>query len=285
MNLPPQTSGPPVPDWTSLELPDAWPDRIPLSNPLNFVKFIRLLVFGKRQRVKLPAGLPGAERIPKYVLLEFHNLPNGNFSKSISRGYAKGFDRVMLGLLHQARARLAKALQPATRAVDLGCGAGHMAGALVAAGSEQVWGLDPSPYLLQYGAERYPMVRFLHGVAESLEFENGSLDAVSACFLFHELPPGYADQALREVHRVLRPGGRLGLLEPSEIQRTASAWQLWRRYGWRGLYFAAVARFMFEPFLDAWHRRDVPAWFIANGFRIVDDQDSCPYRMIVVERR
>src|SRR5690606_25206123 len=87
---------PRVPDWRSLELPDPWPDRLDLRRPRHLWQFLRCIT-GRRQRVQLPDNLPGRDALPKYVLQEFHNLPNGNYSKKVTRGYITGFDRVMLG--------------------------------------------------------------------------------------------------------------------------------------------------------------------------------------------
>ena len=124
-------------DWASVELPDAWPDQLDWKHPLTAWRMVRRVVGRSRERVRLPSGLPGAERIPKYILQEFHNLPNGNYSKHISAGYARWFDRVMLGTMAGGRARVAASLQGARRVIDLGCGGGHMAGQLRRSGSYQ----------------------------------------------------------------------------------------------------------------------------------------------------
>ena len=164
---------PSVPDWGGLELPDSWPDRLDLRRPRQLLALLRRTVASRRSRVQLPAQMPGAELLPKYLLQEFHNLPNGNYSRRISRGYITGFDRVMLGHMRTARTRLADFLRGCDSAIDIGCGGGRTAAALHAAGVREVWGLDPSPYLLQHAAHDFPQLRFVQGLASLVRLGRG----------------------------------------------------------------------------------------------------------------
>ena len=131
-------------DWATAELPDAWPDRIP--NRFQRLAMVFRSMAGKRvRRVQLPDALPLRRALPKYLLQEFHHLPNGNYSKTITRGYARSFDKAMLGSLAVARAEIARRLAGGTCVLDVGCGGGQLTGALLAAGLPQVWALEPSP--------------------------------------------------------------------------------------------------------------------------------------------
>ena len=271
-------------DWAHIDLPDAWPDQLDWRRPATALRLLGRALAGRRERVRLPEGMPGAERLPKYLLQEFHNLPNGNYSKHVGSGYARWFDRVMLGTMAAGRARLAQALQGAGRVIDLGCGGGHMAGALLASGVPEVWGLDPSPYLLQCAARAYPGVHWLQGMAESTGLPDASFDGASACFLLHEIPPRHLVGVLSELRRILRPGARLAVLEPSPVQWNGSAWRLWRDHGWRGLYFKWLAWHAYEPFAPAWHRQDFARLLADNGFRVERDESGCPFRFVQAVR-
>ncbi|WP_317930871.1 class I SAM-dependent methyltransferase [Halioxenophilus sp. WMMB6] len=279
-----QEADPRVPDWRSLSLPDAWPDSLNFRNPKELFAFLVQMAGKSRQRVEIPADMPGANRIPKYILQEFHNLPNGNYSKRITRGYITGFDRMMLGSLNKVRQQVVGVMRGLQSVVDIGCGGGHLANALQRAGVADVWGVDPSPYLLQHAATDYPKVKFVQGIAEQTGFAEQRFDGIAICFLLHELPPKYLDGALAEFHRILKAGGLLAISEPSALQMDCSWWQVWRQWGWRGLYFALLAKLVHEPFVKAWHQQDIVAKLAQFGFELVSDEDQLPIRQIVARK-
>lgn len=270
--------------WAEAKLPDAWPDELDPRRPSQLWRLLRGAMLRQTRPVRLPPGLPGAERLPRYLLQEFHHLPNGNYSKTLTRGYALWFDRVMLGSLHRARRDMARRLAGARCVLDVGSGGGHTGGALQEAGVPEVWALEPSPYLLQHAARRYPELNYAQGVIERTTFADGQFDGATACFVFHEIPPRYADRALAELHRVLKPGARLLIAEPSAQQWRDDRRTLWRRHGWRGLYFKFLAKRVFEPFTAAWHERKLPAWFASHGFVLEEDRDEMPCRLLVARR-
>ncbi len=259
---------PEIVDWANVALPDAWPDALDLRIPSHVVTYVRRQL-GARRRVEVPAGMPGAAELPGYLRQEFHHLPNGFYSKRLADAYARWFDRFMLGHTVRARRRLAAALSGCGAVLDAGCGTGGLAAALRAAGVAEVWGIDPSPYLLQIAARRCGDVRFVQGVIEQTAFAPARFDGVGACFLFHELPAHVADAALAEIHRIVAPDGLLVIAEPSAVQR---------------LYFAMLARWMHEPFVDGWHRRDLATWLRAHGFTPLHDETRTPIRFIAARR-
>lgn len=278
-----RTADPPVPDWTQLNLPDAWPDEL-IARPLEAWRLI-VRIFGKRRRVQVPDDMPGREWLPKYILQEFHSLPNGNYSKRLTHGYITGFDRVMLGRMRRAREHIADVLRGCTSVLDVGCGGGRTAALLRARGIPDVWGLDPSPYLLQHAARAFPEVKFVQGIAERTVFRAARFDGIAACFLLHEMPPAYIERALAEFHRILRPNGLLAICEPSPIQMQLSPWRLLRRDGLLGCYFWLLARLVHEPFVDAWHRRSAADMLTVAGFDVLSDSHEMPVRHILARRR
>jgi ubiquinone/menaquinone biosynthesis C-methylase UbiE len=222
--------------------------------------------------------------LPKYLLQEYHHLPNGNYSKRLTKGYITGFDKLMLGTMTQARQCLAQWLRSCRSVLDVGTAGGRTAAAVLAQGCDDVWGLDPSPYLLQHAARRFPNIRFVQGTAEHTPFVDARFDAVSACFVLHELPPKYVQSAFLEIARILRPDGMLAICEPGAEQLHASIADLWRRHGWRGVYFHLLARSVHEPFIHAWHRLDIHAALQQAGFTVLADEEYFPSRMILARR-
>ncbi len=274
-------------DWSAATLPDAWVDRIDLGTLTGWIAYGRSWM-GPRRKVQLPPDMPGGERLPAYLRQEFHHLPNGVYSKRHADGYARWFDRLMLGRTVAARARLAGELVGSHAVLDVGCGTGGLAAAMVAAGIPEVWALEPSPYLLQLAAARHRRVRFVQGVVEDTRFPSARFDGVGACFLFHELPPRAADAALDELHRILVPGGRLVIAEPSPLQFDRGDWRRLlrrgRRHGLLGVYFHLLANCMHEPFAQGWHRRDVASWLAEHGFRLIADETGMPIRLLSAVR-
>lgn len=271
-------------DWGDVALPDAWADEATHRGLRGAFRIIRR-VFGKRGKVQLPEGVPGVECIPRYALLEFHHLPNGNYSKRLTRGYIRGFETSMLGEMRRVRERMAHDLAGTRSVLDVGCGGARMAGHLMGEGREDVWGIDPSPYMLNAAAENWPELNLKQGVMEALPFPDQRFDGVSVIFVFHEMPPPYARQGLAEIARVLRPGGRLVVAEPSPSHYNASFLESIRRFGWRGAYFNVLARLVHEPFVRAWHGMDFAAEAEKLGLRVEFEEDGMPIRYWVLHRR
>jgi ubiquinone/menaquinone biosynthesis C-methylase UbiE len=94
------------------------------------------------------------------------------------------------------------------RVLDLGAGTGKLTRALVAAGHD-VLAVDPSPPMLDMLRRSLPAVDVRKGAAEALPVADADVDVVVVAQAFHWFDQ---DRALSEIARVLRPGGRLGLV-------------------------------------------------------------------------
>ena len=92
--------------------------------------------------------------------------------------------------------------------LDLAAGTGKLTALLVVTGSEVV-AVEPVAEMRAVLEAALPGVRALPGTAEAIPLGSGTVDAVTVGQAFHWFR---GDEALREIHRVLRPGGGLGLL-------------------------------------------------------------------------
>ncbi|SEG34010.1 demethylmenaquinone methyltransferase [Bryocella elongata] len=106
--------------------------------------------------------------------------------------------------------------RPEAQVLDLCCGTGDMTHALLAlrpANGEPLTGLDFSSQMLARAHAKYPAanIRWVEGDAMHLPYPDASFDLITAAFGFRNLT-NYAE-GLRELHRVLKPGGQLGILE------------------------------------------------------------------------
>jgi ubiquinone/menaquinone biosynthesis C-methylase UbiE len=113
------------------------------------------------------------------------------------------------GLDRRWRAETARAVvSPGDRVLDACCGTGDLAIAAQRAGGKVI-GLDFSERMLQRARAKSDQVEWIHGDALALPFEDGSFDAATVGFGVRNLED--LEGGLRELRRVLRPGGRVGI--------------------------------------------------------------------------
>ena len=123
-----------------------------------------------------------------------------------------GVRRIRRRLLDQA------GLQPGQRVLEIGCGTGSL---LLAAKQAQpaavIVGLDPDLAALaraqRKARRRHLAVQLDRGYADELPYADDSVDVVLSSFMLHHVPADQREPAMREVLRVLRPGGALHLVD------------------------------------------------------------------------
>jgi demethylmenaquinone methyltransferase / 2-methoxy-6-polyprenyl-1,4-benzoquinol methylase len=100
--------------------------------------------------------------------------------------------------------------QPGEKILDIAAGTGTSAAALAKKGAE-VTALDLSAGMIAVGRERHPEITFVEGDAERLPFADDTFDAVTISFGLRNVNDPI--QALAEMVRVLKPGGRVVVCE------------------------------------------------------------------------
>jgi demethylmenaquinone methyltransferase/2-methoxy-6-polyprenyl-1,4-benzoquinol methylase/phosphoethanolamine N-methyltransferase len=128
----------------------------------------------------------------------------------LSLGREKKFRRAALDLV---------SIEGGMDILDVGCGTGSLA---VAArhdlGDEgNVVGIDPSSNMIDLARQKAEkagvQVDFRVGVIENLEFEAETFDLVLSSLMMHHLTDELKERGLQEIKRVLKPGGRLLIIE------------------------------------------------------------------------
>jgi ubiquinone/menaquinone biosynthesis C-methylase UbiE len=106
-------------------------------------------------------------------------------------------------------------LEPGSSVLDIGCGTGTLAIAAArhVGARGKVYGIDASPPMIAratWKAKRAGAnVVFQSAAAERLPFRDHRFDVVLSTVMLHHLPRTTREQCLREVARVLKPGGRV----------------------------------------------------------------------------
>jgi demethylmenaquinone methyltransferase/2-methoxy-6-polyprenyl-1,4-benzoquinol methylase len=139
-----------------------------------------------------------------------------------SEGVRSMFDRIApvydamnrlmtAGLDQRWRREAAEAVvRPGDRVLDSCCGTGDLAIAAAAAGGN-VTGIDFSKPMLERARSKAPDIEWVEGDALALPLADETFDSATVGFGVRNLSE--LDKGLRELRRVLRPGGRLAILE------------------------------------------------------------------------
>jgi SAM-dependent methyltransferase len=138
---------------------------------------------------------------------------SGEVHPTAARGFsaaAREYERARPSYPEEAVDRLIQELEVRRggRMLDLGAGTGKLTRLLAPTGARLV-ALDPVEAMRKACAVMVPEAMVLGGVAESLPFGEGTFDAVVAGQAFHWFE---GPQALTDIHRILKPSGRLGLI-------------------------------------------------------------------------
>jgi ubiquinone/menaquinone biosynthesis C-methylase UbiE len=161
----------------------------------------------------------GDGRYPTYYLQNFHYQTGGWLSEDSAKlydtqveilfgGAADAMRRIALGAL----ARAVRGVdQRRVKLLDVASGNGRFLRQVLDAFPRiPATGLDLSPSYCAEARKRladWRQVDIVNGAIEQAPFEDGSFDAVTCVYLFHELPPRVRRDAAREIARVLKPGG------------------------------------------------------------------------------
>jgi ubiquinone/menaquinone biosynthesis C-methylase UbiE len=144
---------------------------------------------------------------------------------------------------------------------------------------ERLIGLDPSPKLLSMVRRNLrrslSSVELIEGSAEAIPLEKNSVDTVVTTWTLCSIPD--ADHALREIHRVLRPAGRLLFVEHGRAPEPNVRWwqdrltPVWKRIGGGCHLNRAIqmlienAGFQFDRLETGYMRGPKPLTFMYEG--------------------
>ncbi|MEO7262720.1 MAG: class I SAM-dependent methyltransferase [Jatrophihabitantaceae bacterium] len=147
-------------------------------------------------------GLPGRQELPDSVFAGSFGSEAARYDLMRPSYPAAAIEAALAG------ARVDPADGRTRRILDLGAGTGKLTDSLIGR-QARVVAVEPDPQMLAVLAARLPHVSALAGSAERIPLQDRSVDAIMVGQAFHWFRRPEAD---RELARVLRPGGVLGLL-------------------------------------------------------------------------
>jgi ubiquinone/menaquinone biosynthesis C-methylase UbiE len=231
-----------------------------------------------RMREKRFDDLPAEaapEDFPDYYRRNFHFQTDGWLSGKSARMYDAQVGFLFFGTLPMMRRMGMPPVvaelkgRRGARLLDVGCGTGRFLRQLhYALPHTKLYGLDLSPYYLQE-AERsvaaIPGVSLLAENAEEIPMQSGSVAAAISTFVFHELPHDVRRRVVKEIQRVLVPGGLFVLVD--SLQKDG-------RLGEELAYYLDwFPRLYHEPYYKGWLADEAGALFRECGFGSVEKRD------------
>jgi ubiquinone/menaquinone biosynthesis C-methylase UbiE len=123
-----------------------------------------------------------------------------------------------LGRRREVYTRLAAlaGIGPGDRVLDVGCGTGYLTGivAPIVGARGHVTGVDASAPMIHYARRRAPgNCSYIIGEGQALDLPDAGFDVAVSSVAVHHIPAADRPQAVGEMFRVLRPGGRLLIAE------------------------------------------------------------------------
>jgi demethylmenaquinone methyltransferase / 2-methoxy-6-polyprenyl-1,4-benzoquinol methylase len=176
---------------------------------------------------------PGPVHAPHVPLTDYYQTEQDRqaYLRQIFDNTAPDYDRIesMLawgtGSRYRKEALIRGGLKKGMRVLDVGVGTGLVAAqaCILAGDASLVTGIDPSPGMM--AASKLPAtMRLIEGRAESLPFPDNHFDFLSMGYALRHISD--LSVAFAEFERVLKPGGRLCLLEITRPQNGFARWLL-----------------------------------------------------------
>ncbi|MGA8823552.1 MAG: methyltransferase domain-containing protein [Pseudolabrys sp.] len=223
---------------------------------------------------------------PRYYLQNFHFQSGGWMTDDSAERYDTQVEVLFNGTanairrqaLPQLREVFAGRDQRKLGLLDIGCGTGRFLDSV-----KQAWprlptlGLDMSePYMrhARRQLKRWAWMRFIVGKAEAMPVPDNSQDAVTSVFLFHELPPKIRRRVFSECVRVLKPGGRLVLVD--SLQRGD-------RPDYEGLLELFPQNYH-EPYYESYTNEDFPKLAADCGLTYVRTVNAFVSKVMVFDK-
>lgn len=225
-------------------------------------------------------------RYPAYYRRTFHWQTDGYFSEHSAEVYELGVELLFRGTADVMRRQI---IPPITRFVqdsggrslrllDVACGTGRTLHQLACTHPAlRLWGIDLSPAYAQVARKRLAHVAELAiGVenAEAMPFADGAFDIATSVYLFHELPRNARRNVIRELFRVVRPGGLVVIEDSAQLAESAPIERVLRGF----------PREFHEPFYADYLEDDLAPMLADAGFEVTSVEPHLVAKVVTAKK-
>jgi ubiquinone/menaquinone biosynthesis C-methylase UbiE len=225
------------------------------------------------------------DRFPPYYRRNFHWQTDGYFSAQSAELYELGVELLFRGTADVMRRQIIppitewiRARGDSARILDVACGTGRTLRQLARTHPRaRLTGVDLSPAYIKLARKRLAdvdEVTLAVENAESLPWADATFDIATSVYLFHELPRKARRNAMRELHRVVRPGGLVVIEDSAQLAESADLAPVLHDF----------PRDFHEPFYEDYLEDDLGAALTATGFDVVSVERHLVAKVVVARR-
>jgi ubiquinone/menaquinone biosynthesis C-methylase UbiE len=226
------------------------------------------------------------DRFPAYYRRTFHWQTDGYFSARSAVVYELGVELLFRGTADVMRRQIIPPITELARAhgadrvrlLDVGCGTGRTLHQLARAHPKmRLHGCDLSPAYVRLARDRLADIDELTLAvenAEALPWADATFDVATSVYMFHELPRNARRNVVRELHRVVKPGGLVVVEDSAQLAESPELEGVLREF----------PRDFHEPFYDDYLEDDLAALLGGAGFDVIAVEPHLVAKVVIARR-
>ena len=226
------------------------------------------------------------QRYPAYYRRNFHWQTDGYFSDYSAEVYELGVELLFRGTADVMRRQVIPPITQYARAhggerlrlLDIGCGTGRTLHQIsVAHPTMQLHGVDLSPAYIRAARRRLaevPELTLAVENGEALPWSDATFDIVTSTYMFHELPRNARRNVVREMLRVVKPGGLLVIEDSAQLAESNEIATALREF----------PREFHEPFYEDYLEDDLAPLVAEVGFASPRTESHLVAKVVIAHR-
>ena len=226
------------------------------------------------------------QRYPAYYRRNFHWQTDGYFSDYSAEVYELGVELLFRGTADVMRRQVIPPITQYARAhegerlrvLDIGCGTGRTLHQIsVAHPTMQLHGVDLSPAYIRAARRRLaevPELTLAVENGEALPWSDATFDIVTSTYMFHELPRNARRNVVREMLRVVKPGGLLVIEDSAQLAESGEIATALREF----------PREFHEPFYEDYLEDDLAPLVAEVGFASPRTEAHLVAKIVIAHR-